>query len=159
MTENNNQTSANDAIHKRFSAECFNKVWEFIDKQDRSLEEEEEMLRLALTSHWHWTQRSDYSPINGSVAYWQISRVFALMGQADNARRFAERSLNILEHVDASPFYLGYAYEALARAETVAGNTMTAKRHLDMASDIASKIPDEEMRAMLTTDLENIQVE
>jgi len=159
MTENSNKTTSNEAIHKRFSAECFNKVWEFIDKKERSPEEEEEMLRLAMTSHWHWTQRSDYAPDKASVGYWQISRVFALMGQADNARRFAKRSLDVLENVEVDPFFIGYAYEALARAEAVAGDGTATKRYLDVASGIAAKLSDEEMRAMLAADLESIHVD
>ena len=114
LMENCNQTSTDETIHKRYSAECFNKVWEFIDKKDRSPEDEEEMLRLAMTSHWHWTQRSDYAPDKASVAYWQISRVFALMEQADNARRYAKRSLGVLENSDVDPFFVGYAHEAVS---------------------------------------------
>ena len=41
--------------HKFFSADCVNHAWGFIDKTDRTPEEDEQMLLLAMTSLWHWT--------------------------------------------------------------------------------------------------------
>jgi hypothetical protein len=142
--------------HKAFSAHCFNKTWDLIDKSERSAEEEEEMLRLSLTSLWHWTQRKDCEPTNLSVGYWQVSRVFALMGQADNARRFGRRSLQASAQAEADPFYAGYAHEALARAESVAGNTAEVKQHLEQARSLAQKIKDEESKKLLLKDLATI---
>jgi hypothetical protein len=48
-----------DAAHKYFSAECFNRAWDLIEKKDRSPEENDTMLALSMSSFWHWTQRSD----------------------------------------------------------------------------------------------------
>ncbi|MCB1076937.1 MAG: hypothetical protein KDM64_03820, partial [Verrucomicrobiae bacterium] len=43
--------------HRFFSAECFNRAWDLIDKADRSAEEDDEMRALCHASLWHWTQR------------------------------------------------------------------------------------------------------
>jgi hypothetical protein len=51
------------------------------------------MIRLSLASHWHWTQREDCAVTNISVAYWRTSRIYAVLGQAENARRYAEMCL------------------------------------------------------------------
>ena len=63
------------AAHNLFSAVCYNKAWELIEKTDRTPEEDEQLIRLSMASHWHWTQRKDCSPTNTSVAYWQTSRI------------------------------------------------------------------------------------
>ena len=48
------------AAHQYFSADCFNKTWDFIDKDaDRSAEENISMLHTAIASLWHWSQRED----------------------------------------------------------------------------------------------------
>ena len=145
------------AAHKFFSVDCFNKTWAYIDLQERTADQEEEMLRLALASHWHWTQRKDYGPVNASVANWLVSRVFALMGQAGNARRFGLRSLEDIENEDAPPFYSGYAYEALARAEAVAGDKESMQAYLDQAHQAAAQVDDEDSKGWLLNDLDTIQ--
>src|SRR5262245_27775596 len=101
--------------HRYFSANCFNKAWEFIEKPDRTPDEDEQMIRLSQASMWHWTQREDCKRQNLSIGYWQLSRVYAIAGRPDDARRYGQLCL---EHSrEEPPFYLGYAYEALARAE------------------------------------------
>ena len=146
------------AAHKFFSVDCFNKTWAYIDLPERTADQEEEMLRLALASHWHWTQRKDYGPVNASVANWQVSRVFALMVQAGNARRFGLRSLEVIEGEDAPPFYSGYAYEALARAEAAAGDEESMQAYLEKARQAAAQVDDEDSRGWLLNDLDTIQL-
>lgn len=138
--------------HRFFSAECFNRAWDLIDKAERSPQEQEQMLLLPLASLWHWTQRPDCTPRNLSIGYWQASRACALLGQAENARWFAEKCL---EHsADEPPFYLGYAHEARARAALVAGDRERLAQHLEKARELAAAVTDEDERTMLQRDLE-----
>ena len=69
-----------DAAHRYFAAECFNQAWDLINKSERTPEEDEQMIRLSLASHWHWTQRADCTQENVSIAYWQTSRVYTVLG-------------------------------------------------------------------------------
>src|SRR5687767_8125788 len=77
------------SAHRLFSSDCFNRAWDLIDKPQRTPDEDRQLLLLSLTSLYHWTQRADCSPRNLSIGYWQAARVFALLGQAGNARAFA----------------------------------------------------------------------
>jgi tetratricopeptide (TPR) repeat protein len=142
--------------HKYFSADCFNKAWELIEKHDRTSEEDEHMLRLSMASAWHWTQREDRQPKNMSIAYWQIARIYALLQQAENARRYGQMCLDVSLGEDIPPFYLGYAYEALARAEMVAGDHEQTQHYLEDAHHAADRVKDAESKAMLLADLETI---
>jgi hypothetical protein len=144
------------AVHRHFSAECFNRAWDLIDQPDRSAEEDEQMLLLSLASLWHWTQRQDCQPVNKSIGYWQVSRVYALLGQADNARRFGQLCLQASQVVGIPPFYLGFAYEALARAEAVAGNRQQMANYLEKAQRAAEQVADAEEKNMLLSDLQTI---
>ncbi|MGD8456354.1 MAG: hypothetical protein PVF83_08225 [Anaerolineales bacterium] len=146
-----------DAAYKHFSAACFNEAWELLDKPDRTTEEDEQMLRLSMASHWHWTQREDCANTNISVSYWQTSRVFAVLGQAENAKRYAEMCLAVSQGDDIPPFYLGYAYEALARAELVAGNRKQMTQHLKEVQKAAEKVTDSEEKKWLLDDLATIK--
>ena len=142
------------AAHRYFSAMCFNKTWEFIDNPHRTSDEELAMLQTAMTSLWHWSQREDAKPQNLSVGNWQISRVYALLGQAENARKYAEVSLKLAEGYE--PFYVACAYEAFARAEMVAGNKAKMQEYLEKAFALAEKVEDEEDKQVLMADLGSI---
>lgn len=141
-----------EQAHRHFAAYCFNTAWDFIRKTDRTPEEDEQMIRLAHASVWHWTQRPDCSDRTLSIGYWQLSRVYALVGDASTARRYGE--LCLLKSDE--PFYVGYAHEALARAASVAGDTAKAREHLDEARRQAESIRNAEHRQWLEKDLETV---
>jgi hypothetical protein len=146
------------AAHFFFSTECFNHAWTIMEKPERSHEENEEMLALAMASLWHWRQRSDCTLKNLSVSYWQVSRVFSLIGQGENARHYGELSLAASKGEGIGLYYRGYAYEALARAETVSGRIEEAKVYKHEASLIAGEISDENDRKQLLDDLDTIKI-
>ena len=142
--------------HKFYSADCFNKTWDLMDKDsDRSTEENMEMLHTAIASLWHWTQREDVTPKNLSIGYWQVSRVYCLIKQPNNARRYGLLSLKYARGL--SPFLQGYAYETLARAEMLADKRFIMKEYLAKAREMLEQIEDEEDRQALATDLEALQ--
>ncbi len=146
------------AAHKYFSAHCFNKAWDLIDKNDRTPEEDEEMIRLSLASQYHWSQRDDRSDTSTSIGFWQTSRIYALLGQVDNAKRYGQLCLEASQGKDVPPFYLGYAYEALARAEAVGGNEEEMESHLNRAKNTAKEIKEADEKNMLLEDLKTIQL-
>lgn len=142
------------AAHRFFSAACFNRTWELLDKADRTPEDDEAMIACCLASLWHWRQRPDVSKRNLSIGYWQASRVYAVLGQAQNAWRYGELCLRISEGEE--PFYLGYAYEALARAAQLAGDASLTQQYLRHADELAAQLPEGEEREMLTQDLRSL---
>ena len=142
--------------HKYFSTDCFNKTWDYIDKDgERSIEENMSMLHTAIASLWHWSQRADVTPENLSVGHWQVSRVYNLIKQPHNARMYG---LLALEHAqELSPFYKGYAYETLARAEMITNNRVIMNIHLTRAHEMLAQIEDETEKELLRKDLETIR--
>ncbi len=145
-----------EAAHRYFSAECFNRAWDLIDKTGRSSAEDEEMLRLSLASTWHWTQREDCTAENLSVGYWQTSRIYVLLKQVENARRYARLSLNSALDGQAGPFYTAFGYEALARAEGLAGDFDKKNQYLAEARRLAELVSDPADRGVLESDLSSI---
>ena len=145
------------AAHRYFAVECFNQAWDLINKTGRTPDEDEQMIRLSLASHWHWTQRADCTLENSAIAYWQTARVYAVLGQADNARRYAQLCLEGCRGDGVPLWCLGYAYEALARAELVAENRTQMTEYLREALRITETIADPDDRQMLLADLETIK--
>lgn len=144
------------AAHRHFSVECFNAAWDLIDTPGRTPEQDDRMLLTSLASLWHWTQRPDCIAANLSVGYWQVSRIYALLEQSENARRYAERCLAVSQGEGIPLFCLAYAYEALARAAAVAGDQAQMEAHLHEAHQINARITDADTRQQLIADLDTI---
>ena len=143
--------------HKQFSAGCFNRVWDLIDKGDgRTAAETEEMVECAHASLWHWMRRDDGTPTNLSVGLWQISRVYATVGNGAMAKDYGARCEKVSREGEVSPFLLGYALEACARAEAVAGNSDGARQLIAEARGLAEKVEDKGEREALIADLDSI---
>lgn len=80
--------------HEHFAVSCFNAAWGLIDKPERSVEDEERMLQLAVASAWHGSQQKDRTDQSRSIAYWQTSRVHALCGRGPEAVRYGRLCLD-----------------------------------------------------------------
>ncbi|MEZ6068908.1 MAG: hypothetical protein R3C10_01285 [Pirellulales bacterium] len=152
----NDTTFDQQKAHRRFAAACFNEAWNLLDKTDRTADDDLQLVRLVHASHWHWTQVEGATRENFSIGYWQTARVYAVLGQADNARRYAAHCLEVSSGSDVEPFYLAYAHEAAARAAALAGDVETMRRHHDEAARIAETLSDEASRTQLQADLETI---
>lgn len=147
-----------NAAHKYYSAHCFNKAWDLIDKEQRTPEEDEQMVRLTHASHYHWTQRPEYSSTSASIGYWQTSRIYSILEQPENAIHYGKLCLQASQQEGVPPFYMGYAYEALARAAAVAGNHQDIALYLEKANAAANEVQEEDERKMLLGDLESIKI-
>jgi tetratricopeptide (TPR) repeat protein len=146
-----------EKAHRFFSKECFNRAWDLIEKNSRTPDEDQTMLQLGLASLWHWTQRPDRKPINLSVGNWQVSRIYALLGRADPARQYGQVSLQLSRDAGDFPFYQGYAFEALARAESIGRDPKKMEEYLQKALELSEKIPDPDDKEQFLADLATIK--
>jgi len=143
------------AAHKYFAAHCFNAAWDLIEKPERSAEEDRLMVALNQAAIYHWLNRPDCEPKRLSVGYWQASRIQAILGNAADARNYAEVCRDY--STGQNPFLLGYAYEAMARAATVAGNIGEAAKQLALAKEQAALVSEKEDRELLQKDLASLE--
>lgn len=141
--------------HRYFSAACFNETWKWLDKPHRSGTDDEQMIACAYASLYHWMQRPDYSPREMSVAYWLMSRVFASTSDSPKALQYAKKCLEISESL--TPFYRGYALEALARACRLLEDRDRAEAACAKATALLDEIENADERQLLATDLATLQ--
>lgn len=130
---------------------AYNQTWELLDAADLTREQEEEMLAATFTQRHHWYQVGDAR--NRAIADWQISRVATVLGYADLARRFGERSLEVAVENGLDAFVVGFAHEAIARAAADVDDIETFSEHLELARAALADIEDEEDRDVLAADL------
>ena len=136
---------------------AFNRTWELLDAPEVSREQEEEMLAATLTQRYLWYRVGDAR--NRAIADWQVSRVAAVLGYAELARRFGERSLEISIENGLDAFVTGFAHEAIARAAADVDDVETFTEHVDAARALLSEIDDDEDRDLLAADLAEMSEE
>lgn len=141
-----------EAAHRFFAAHCFNEAWILLRKAQRTRAEDIQLLTLSHASLYHWSQRPDVSRQNYAIAYWQLSRAYAMCGEGENARRWG--LLCQEQSAGEGAFFEGYACEALARAARVAGDTEALAHYRAQGLALAAAVEDLEERAQLLSDLD-----
>lgn len=114
------------------------------------------MTHTTHASLWHWTRREGGQDRNLAIGYWQLARIYAVTGRAHEAARYAQRCLDYSR--EEGPFYLGYAYEVLARAELLGGDRARASAYRDQALAQAELLVAGDERARLLADLATLAV-
>ena len=144
----------NQDLHRKFAVDCFNNTWVLIEKADRSLEDDARMIHMAHASRFHWGEIG--TPLNFARGDWQISRVYAILGQGQNALAYSKNCLHLCIDNDFGDFDLAFAYEAAARAFAVLGDTKMAEKHWELARKAGEAIAKEDDRKYFFSELETI---
>ena len=134
------------------AAQLFNGTWALMEQQDRSRDDDDRMLHMAHASRYHWGNVG--APQNLARGEWLCSRVYAVLGRPEPSRHHAQRVLEICTENGIGDFDLAFAYEALARAASVAGDAAAARAYVAQAQ--AVPIAEKEERAQLAGDLATI---
>ncbi|HEY3543506.1 MAG TPA: hypothetical protein VGK79_13290 [Gaiellaceae bacterium] len=144
--------------HRALGVELFNRTWSLLEKNDRTADEDAELIHCAHASAHHWLQIG--TAANRARSEWQCARVHAVLGQSEQALYHARRCLRLVEeHPDEMDDWdLAAAYEALARAHLAAGESGEAAGYAALARDATAAIADEEDRALIEADLATIRV-
>ena len=142
-------------LHRKFAVDCFNGTWDLLEKTDRTPEDDAKMIHMAHASRYHWDQIG--TPLNFARGDWQISRVYAVLGQGENALNFAKRCLHLCQEIKVGDFDLAFAYEAAARAYAVLGNEAMKDKHLALAKEAGDAISKEDDKKYFFSELETIQ--
>lgn len=146
---------AHRRLHRRLAGYLFNHTWFLLDKKRRSRSENDEMLHAAHASRYHWGLVG--RPLNVSIGEWQISRVYSVLGRSEPAIYHGRRALEIAQRNGLARFYVAYAYEALARAYSVAGKPHERDKYLRLARRTGAGVRDADDRRMLDEDLQTIR--
>jgi DNA-binding transcriptional MerR regulator len=137
---------------RRLAAALFNGVWELLEKEDRTVAEDDRMLHMAHASRYHWGEVG--TPANFARGEWQCSRVYAVLRRAEPALHHAQRALDLCIENGLADWDLAFCHEALARSHAAAGDGEAARAEAERA--LAVEIADDEDRALVLGDLETI---
>ena len=144
--------------HKKFAAALFNRAWELIDKKDRTKEEEDEMVNASHSSAYHWSKLEGHVDqkrweMSFTISHYQLSRIYADLGVTELALYHGNRALEYCEKYDITDFNLGFAYERLAWAHHLDGNTNERSRYINLAREVGKTIEEKEDRDYFLSEL------
>jgi hypothetical protein len=138
--------------HRACAVSLFNYTWTLLNNANRTAAEDDEMIRAAYASRWHWGVVG--TPINLARGEWQISRCCAEAGRAEAALHHAHLYLAACEADQYGRFDLAFAHEGLARALRAAGRPDEAAKHTAEARRIGEAIESDEDRDWLHANLQ-----
>ena len=145
-----------EQINRYFAATYYNLVWDILDDENKTKEDLEEMKHLSHASFQHWIEVEDCPDETISLGYWQLSRVYSMAKEGENANYYADRCLEITKDSDLDPFFFAYAYEAKARALKTLKKIEEAEIFIKKAKKYLPLIKDEDSKKIVTDDLKSI---
>ncbi len=140
--------------HRQLGVDLFNYVWELLDKPERTREETDTMIHAAHASRYHWEKVG--TAINLARGEWQISRVYATLGRNEPAHYHAQRCLDITLENGIGDFDLAFAYEAMARASAIAGDTDAFRNYIEKARQAGEEIQEQGDKDYFFSELKSI---
>jgi hypothetical protein len=140
----------------RLAAGLYSEVWRLMEIAKRRPEQDDEMLHAAHASRYHWGKVGQ--SVNLARGEWLCSRVYAVLSRPEPAVWHAHRCLELLtESGSGESWDMAAAYEALARAHSVAGNRAETRTWLAIANEALKTIPDPDDRRPIEEDLATIK--
>ncbi len=141
-------------FQKEQAIQCFNKTWDYIDKPNRTPEENLEMIHCAHTSRYLWGQVG--TPLHFERGEWLISKVYYLIGCGERALVHAKACHDICIQNNIGDFDITFAYECLANAFKLLGNQEECDQYKKAAYDSLDGIAEKEDRDYAKSELGKI---
>jgi hypothetical protein len=142
--------------HRALGAGLYNRTWDLLAIEERTPEQDDELVDTAHASAWHWRRVGNAA--NEARGHWLCARVYALLGRGEPAVHHAERAVAIVgaggegfEDWDAAA-----AAEAMARALAVAGDGDGSALWKSRARDALAAVAEDDDREVIEADLDSI---
>ena len=140
--------------HTYFAHFTNNRVWELLQKTNRSQAENDEMLHAAHACAYHWKFAG--TAVHQQRGEWLISHIHAVLGHGNEALRHAQRCFELTESNRdlMQDFDIAYAFEGMARAQALLGDHKMAEEFLILAQQAGNAIANEEDRSIFMGDFD-----
>lgn len=147
-------TDEQKTIHKQIAVNCFNAVWDLLDKKDRTTEDDMTMIHTAHASRYHWGLIG--TPLEFQRGEWQISRVYSTLKLGESALKHAEACFTGCKEHNIADFDMAFACEAMARANAVLGNKGKKDIFVEMGKKAAEEIEGQENKDYYLSELKTV---
>lgn len=137
---------------RKLAAGLYNEAWRLMETESRTAEQTDAPVHTAHASRYHWGRVG--RAVKAARGELLCSRVYAVLGRAEPSLWHARRCLALLDGVEgAEDWDIAAAYEALARASALAGDTAAARDWLAQGHRAAAAISDPDDRKPIESGL------
>lgn len=150
----NEEKSTEEEGHRKFAVDAFNLVWDLLDKEERTEGENDKMVHAAHASRFHWGEIG--TSLEFERGEWQISRVYSVLNTPESALHHAKKCLGICKENDIGDFDIAFAYEAMARANAVAGEQAEAEKYIQLGKEAGEQIAEKGNKDYFLSELKTI---
>ena len=126
-----------DEVHRYFGVEFNNAIFGFVEKENLSELEKEEMLQTAHAAVLHWQKFSKSTIANSQRGYYMVAKAFVKAGEKENALKYANLCFEITSKNENKLFDwdFAYAYEMKARTAAMNNDKETFEKFYKMAKE------------------------
>ncbi|MGC2484863.1 MAG: hypothetical protein WA359_01280 [Acidimicrobiales bacterium] len=140
--------------HRKIAVETYNHCWDLLERDQRSQDEDIELLTSAFTSRYHWSFAG--GPEQWTVSDWMVSRAAASIGEGSLSLAFALRANSAVQEFDAPDWLVASTAEGLARAYGALGDEKVRDEWIATASNLVEAIADEDDRDLIASQLSSV---
>jgi hypothetical protein len=135
-----------EEAHRHSARQTNGRVWELLEKRDRTPDEGREMLAAAYASLFHWLQAG--TVVHEQRGEWLIATAHLELGQQGEALRHARHCRDLTEANQAAmeDFDVAFAEELMARVDSLRGEDAPARQAVQRALAAGQAIRDAEDR-------------
>ncbi len=129
--------------NRYFGVEGNNRAWRLTEQETRTPAEAEEMLQAAHTAAWHWSMVG--TELNRARADMLLGRVYTLLGNAEQAMRYARSSFDFVTSRETPDWELAFANAVLAHAAAVSQDHALHSLHYARADELSAALGAEDL--------------
>jgi hypothetical protein len=146
-----------DEAHNYFAIEYNNRLWDLLDKKNRTEEEDNQIINYAHTSLVHWSENPKGTIVNIQRGEYMIANVYCYIGIKEQSLYYAKRCLKITEEnkENMKDFDIAYAHLIMARALALSENKEEATKYYQMAVYSGNLIQNMEDKKFFDGDLKS----
>lgn len=138
-------------IHQELAIKLFNISWDLLLKENRTREDEDELINMVHASLYHWRQVGQ--EINVLRGEWMICHVYTILAHKESALYHAENIMRLKDKISPVDWDLAYCYEAMARVMALTGVKAEYSKYYRLALEAGKLISDEGSRQQFDSDM------
>lgn len=141
-----------EEAHQFFAKQTNQRIWQLLEKQNRTPQENDELLYAAHASCYHWLKVG--SGLHQQRGAYLIAKVYMNLQITDQAMYHAQRCVALTETYQAemADFDRAFACECLARVYAMRGNKKEALKYYNLAEEAGQHIQDAEDKEIFEAD-------
>jgi hypothetical protein len=145
MTEIDEQALATD---------LFNRCWELLEQEDRTEDDDVELLTAAFSSRFFWINVG--APEQWIISDWMVARAAGGTGDVDLALLFAQRANDAARDIDVPDWLVASTAEGVARAYSQCGDVEEFSNWSALATRLIDVIADPADKSLIASQLASI---